>query len=379
MKITLAQERLSKALSYVSRSVSSKPNIPVLSNVLLEVEGDDLQLSATNLDMGIHMWIGGKVDSPGKLTVSGKFLSDFVSASGSGNVTLEMDGQVLKAKFAHAKADFQIIPADEFPVLPKVEGTPLFTVDAKDLMQGLRQTLFASATDIATSQIQFTGILFSLPDGANGNLTLAGTNGYRLSENQVQVERESGDAVKVIVPTRALQEFVKIMGSENATNIEVYLSETKSQIIFAFAEIEFSIRLLEGPYPDYTQIIPNGHTFSFDADKSEFEKALKIVNTFARNIQGYRVDWDIDIETNTLVMRSKVPNLGVNETKIEVKNLSGPSDLKNAFNLMYLIEMINNIPGDTIHFETNSAIEPAVFRTKEDKKFLHLIMPLERG
>ncbi len=378
MKITLTQERLSKALNYVSRSVSTKPNIPVLSNVLLEVEEDDLKLSATNLDMGIHMWIGGQADSSGKVTVSGKFISDFISAGGSGKVVLQMTGEKLDVKLPTASADFQTISAEEFPVLPKVTGEALFTVDAKELISSLQMAIFASSTELATSQIQFTGILFSLAEGANGSVKLAGLDGYRLSETRLSVERDAGKAHDIIVPARALQEMLKILSSEGSQKVSVYLSESKSQIIFTFDQIEFSIRLLEGPYPKYDQIVPKQTSFMFDVVKSELEQALKIVNTFARNLQGYRVDWDLDIETSTLTMRSQVPNLGVNEAKVQLKNVTGATDLKNAFNLMYLIDLTNHIPGEIIHFETNSPLEPAVFTSKEAKGFMHLIMPLQR-
>src|SRR5262245_11465435 len=96
MEITLNQEKLSRALNYVSRAVSSKPNIPVLSNILLEVTRNDLRLSSTNLEMGIHMWIGGQVESEGKVTASGKFLSDFVSANGEGRIRLRLKDESLE-------------------------------------------------------------------------------------------------------------------------------------------------------------------------------------------------------------------------------------------------------------------------------------------
>lgn len=379
MKITLTSDKLSKALTYVARAVTTKPNIPVLSNILLEVHGSDLKLSATNLDMGIHMWIAGQGHSDGKVTASGKFLTDFINATQGGKVDISLEGDNLTVQTANSHANFQTIAAVEFPVLPQVSGTPLFTIQTQDLVSALDQVLFAASADLATSRVQFTGILFTLGSESATELTMVGLDGYRLSKKIIPIDQSDKSEHQLIVPARSLQELMKILKSEQVSAVEVYLSESKSQLIFQFAEIEFSVRLLEGPYPEYEKVIPTKHSFSFDVAKSEFEQALKIVNTFARNVYGYKVEWDMDLETETLTMRSSVPELGVNETKVSLKNAQGSNDLRTAFNLTYLLDVTNHLTGDLMHFETNSPLEPAVFTTKMDKNFIHLVIPMQRG
>lgn len=380
MEITLNQEKLGKALNYVSRAVSAKPNIPVLSNILLEVTRNDLRLSATNLEMGIHMWIGGQVEGEGKVTASGKYLSDFVSANGDGRIRLRLQGENLEVNSERAAATFTTISAQEFPQLPRVGETPFFTVKSSDLLTLLPKIIFACASDAGASRVQLTGVLIELSADQPEFITLVGLNNYRLSQGKLQITK-SGEPedLQLIVPAKSLQEMLKILSSEDAPEVNVFLSESKSQIIFQFAEVEFSIRLLEGPYPAYKQVIPTESAISLEVQRGELERAVKIVNTFARNSLGYRVEFDLDLETATLVLRSRVPDLGINETKVNLQNVTGSHDLKTAYNLQYLSEAVNYIKGDTIKLGTNSALQPLLFTSKDDKLFVHIVMPLERS
>lgn len=378
MKIKIQQARLSKALNYAARAVSNKPNIPVLSNVLINVKKDRMSLAATNLDMGIHMWIPGVSEMDGSLTASGKFLSDFINVAGGDKVELELKNDVLYVATDSSKAEFQTIPPSEFPVLPKSEGEPFFTINTAEFIESMDKVLFACSTDVTTSRIQFTGVLFELSEKKPNSVDFIGLNGFRMSRRTTAIERSSEDAHQLIVPARSLQELIRILNTEDVEQVEVYLSESKSQIIFKIDDIEVSIRLLEGPYPDYKAAIPTEHAFSFDVNRDELEHALKIVQTFARSSMGNKVNWDLDIEKSELTMHTEVTDLGRNETKLAVQNASGSSDLKDAYSLQFLLDMAQHMNGDVVHFETNAPLSAAVFTEKKDKNFMHLIMPVQR-
>ena len=127
MKISLIQENLAKALSHINKAVSNRPNIPVLANVLLETEKGQLKLSSTNLEIGISTWIGATIEIEGKLTVSAKLLSEFVNSLKSGKLELEYTNQSLVVNSVDNKADFFVIPADDFPTVPTTEGEAINT------------------------------------------------------------------------------------------------------------------------------------------------------------------------------------------------------------------------------------------------------------
>jgi DNA polymerase-3 subunit beta len=378
MKLKTRQEVLARALNYAAKAASQKPNIPVLSNILLTANREHLQLSATNLDMGINVWVGAVVDEDGKVTASAKFLADFIAAAGGERVDISTKDETLKVVSDTAKAEFQTIPASEFPILPKAEGEPLMVMKSVDFVSALEKVIFACATDVTTSKIQFTGVLFELAENDTEKLTLIGLNGFRMSKKVASATRTSSDALQLIVPARPLQEFVRIVHAEDSEEVKMYLSGNKSQLIFQLDDLEFSVRLLEGPYPDYRSVLPKEHNYSFDVSRADFERALKVVNTFARSSFGSRVLWDLDIESSTLLLHTAVTDLGTNEVRIPVQNVSGIHDLKDAYGLQSLIEMVSHMHGDLIHFETKEPLLPAVFTENTSDSFLHLIMPMAR-
>lgn len=378
MEVKIPQSKLAKALNYTSRAVSSKPNIPVLANILVEATRTDLHLAATNLDMGINMWIPAQVSVEGSLTVSGKFISDFVNATGDGSVEIQLNKDTLTVITNTAKADFQTIPSQEFPVLPKVSGEPFFVVASTDLIDGLNKTIFACATDLITSRVQHTGVLFEMDSSEPSKLILAGLDGFRMSRKFVPIQRAESETHSLIVPARSLQELVKIVQSEGVETVEVYLNEGKTQIVFKVGEVEVSMRLIEGPYAEYKKVIPEDTAFSFSVAKSELDQAMRIVNTFARTTQGHRVNWDLDLEHGMLTMQSSVSELGNNQVKIAVNDVIGASDYRSAYSLQFLMDMVSHHTGDTIQFGSNSPISPAVFTDPEDSDFVHIVMPLQR-
>lgn len=382
MKIKLNHKKLSKALSYASRAVSAKPNIPILSNVLMEVSktNDSLRLSATNLDMGINMWIAGSVEGDGLVTVNAKYISDFVSATSSENVEIDLDQNNLNVKTQKSKATFTIIPAEEYPVLPEVSEIPIFKIKSIEFIKSMDKVLFACSTDLTSGRIQQSGVLFEI-DGVQKEVHFIGLDGFRLSKRVSQITDLAGEVAKeeIIVPARYLAELVKILGDyPEVEDVSVFLSKSNSQIVFKFDDIEFSIRLLEGPYPEYKKILPTDNSYSFDVEKKDLEEAIKIANTFARGNLGNKTLFDFDIENSVVKLKSAVADVGEGETEFQISNPVGESDLNTAYTLRYLQDIVNHISGERLTYESKGALAATVIRDSEDAQFLHLVMPMRR-
>ncbi len=381
MKITLNHEKLSKSLQYTSRAVSQKPNIPVLSNVLLDVTKNGLKLMATNLDMGISVWIPGVVSEEGKTTVSAKYIADYVAASSSEKVDITLKDNVITVKTEKSKSTFNTILASEFPILPKTAEEPLFAISATDFINSMDKVVFACSTDFSAGKVQQSGVLFELAGEAPTEINFVGLDGFRLSSRTASIKNVNKELPKesIIVPAKYLQELVKIVQDyTELDDIEVFLSESKSQIVFKFEEIEFSIRLLEGPYPDFRRIMPDAATYIFDVKKSDLEEAIKIVNTFARSNLGYRTLLDLDVANSVLKLKSSVAEVGENETLVNLSNVNAEGDLNTAYNLKFLQDIVNHIKGESIKFESKGPLAASVFKDKADPRFLHLVMPLRR-
>lgn len=380
MKITLNHSKLAKSLQYASRAVSTKPNIPVLSNVLLDVSNTDIKLSATNLDMGINMWIPGKVEEEGSTTVSAKYIADFVVASSSDKVDIESKDSTLLVKTSKSKANFSTIPSNEFPPLPATPEEPLFTISSSELIISMDKVLFACSTDFSAGKIQQTGVLFELGEN-DEEISFIGLDGFRLSKRSAKITNLKKDLAtgQIIVPARYMAEVVKILQDySDVDSVNVYITDNKSQIIFKFDDVEISLRLIEGPYPDYKRIMPDSFSYTFEVKRSDLEEGIKIVNTFARSNLSSKTLFDFDIESNAIKLRSSVAEVGENETVIEVTSVDGSGDLNSAYNLRYLQDLVNHIKGETLKFETKGPLSASIFKDKADSKYIHILMPLRR-
>jgi DNA polymerase-3 subunit beta len=372
MYVTVTQESFAKALSYVAKAISSNPSIPVLANVLIETTKDQLKLSTTDLELGINTLLGADVKKEGKVTADARTLAEFVNSLADGKLTLELKDNILEVKNKTNSADFNVINAEEFPPLPKVTTKAGFKVNGASFAKAIEQVVFSVASD--DSRPVLTGILF---EGTAKKLVMVGVDGFRLSRKSQAMKRSGSKEFSHIVPGRALQELARICLDlcEEDDMVEVHLLGEKNQMIFKVKDVELSTRLIEGEFPDYKQIIPKEAKVKFAVDKESFGKTIKIVSIFARSAVGNKSVFEFIPEKNTLKLSAQVADVGENESSVEVHDTEG-DNLKTAFNTRFLSDMITAIDGEEVSFESNGVTAPGVFRDKDDKDFLHIIMPM---
>ena len=182
---------------------------------------------------------------------------------------------------------------------------------------------------------------------------------------------------KEILPARSLSELEKIIMdiSDGEDVLEIFALENKNQMVFKVANTEFSTRVIEGEFPDYTQIMPKGKNTGFSVLKSEFSTAVKIASIFARNVIGNKARFSIDPEAKILELKASVIDLGNNESKVSISKGFGDK-VETAYNIKFLQEMLNAMKGEEILYETEGITSPGVFRDKDDAAFVHIIMPM---
>lgn len=372
MKISLMQENLAKALSHISKAVSNRPNIPVLANVLLETEKGRLKLSATNLEIGINSWIGATVDKNGRLTVSARLLSDFVNTLKSGKLDLEEDGKSLVIKSVDNTAEFYIIPAEDFPQVPIMEGEAIVEVNALEFAEAIGKTVFAAGTD--ESRPVLTGVLL---EGSGKQITMVAVDGFRLSHKQIQLKKELKVDLNEIVPAKALAEVERLIKDTagEKDNVQIYLLEGKNQLLFKIADVELSTRLIEGKFPDYKQIMPKENALKLKIKREEFADMLKVVSIFARNVVGNKARFKVDTQSQSLSLTVNVIEVGNNQSVIKVKDIKG-DDLETGFNVKFLSDMLGAMRSTDLMFESNGPAAPGVFLDPKDPDFVHVVMPM---
>lgn len=372
MKATITQENFAKALNYVSKAISTNPSIPVLANVLIETEKDIVKLSTTNLELGISTQIGADVKTTGKATVDARTLSEFVNSLSSGKLSIEFKEKVLEVKNKNNSADFNIVSADEFPPLPKAKEKQDFSILALNFAKSIDKVTFSAASD--DSRPVLTGILF---EAKERHLSMVGVDGFRLSKKVIAIKRTNKKEFSHIVPAKALNEVSRIAKDicDDEEKIEVFLLGEKNQMLFKINDVELSTRLIEGEFPEYKQIMPKEAKYKFSVDKEAFAQTAKVVSIFARSAVGNKTVFEYLPEKNHLRLSAQVADVGENESIVEIHDMEGES-IKTGFNVGFLNDMINAIEGDVLSFEINGVTAPGVFKDKDDKDFIHVIMPM---
>ncbi len=366
MKLSLTQENLARALNIVGRVVAGRASLPVLSNVLLATDNKRLKVSATNLELGINLWIGGSVETEGSITVPAKLFSEFVTALPAENIELESSELNLKVKTPHYESQINGISAEEFPLIPKIEGSAVFSVPAEDLKATLEQVTIAASLDEARPVL--AGVYLHLEKGV---LTAVATDSYRLAEKKLKVKSAKADqSLEVIVPARTMHELARILG-EVEGQVEFYVGE--GQIMFLVDDIQLTSRLIEGQFPNYKQIIPAADTTTTEIKTSEFVRITKVASLFARESAG-SVRLEIKAEGKVNIV-SSASQVGENTSSADCEVAGEDGEI--SLNARYLLDALSALGDEKVVFGISGKLNPCVIRSDDPKnEYLHLIMPL---
>lgn len=366
MKLSLTQENISKALGTVGRIVSSRTSLPVLSNVLLTAENNRLRISATNLEVGINYWIGCKVDQEGSVTVPARLFSELVSNLPSGNIELSASEINATIKTKHYESHVNGIAAEEFPSIPEVKGDPVVTLPAEELKDAIAEVVVAATLD--ESRPVLAGVHMTINEGM---LYLVATDSYRLAERQIELPKEHKGELAVIVPTRTMQELVRILG-DSSGDVELRVSD--NQAMFRTEDVELVSRLIEGQFPNYKQIIPETSDTVAIIDTAEFTRLTKMASLFARENAG-SIRIEVQAEGEIRIM-SSASQVGENTSTAECE-VSG-EDGEISLNSRYLSDALAAVKTKEVSFSISGKLNPGVIMPEGDDadEYLHIIMPL---
>ncbi len=377
MKVTVLQENLARGLSVVSRAVSPRSTLPVLSNILIATDEGRLRLSATNLELGITCWIAARIDEEGSTTAPSRTFSDLVSAMPSDQVQLSLDvkTQSLHVKGGASNNDIKCIDAQEFPPLPTPEMESAVQLNVADFKEMIHQVAFASSTDEARPVLM--GVLMHVE---KDKVTMAAADGFRLSVRKAQLSTPVSQPINIIIPARALNELARVAG-DGEEPIYMVVPKNRGQVLFRVKDVEVVSQLIDGTFPDYQQIIPRNYKSRTLVSTATLLKACKQAEIFAR--EGSNVArLDIkeskgEMQPSEVEISATSEETGKNETIVEA-TVDGGSVLI-AFNVKFLREALEVIKTPNVALETSASNAPGVIRPVGDDNFLHVIMPMHLG
>ena len=372
MQTTSLQQNLAAALAVVGKAVASRPTLPVLSHVLFEAEGTKIRFGATDLELYILATTGGKAQEDGSITLPARLFTDLISSFPNERIDLDLAGSTLHLECGSNTAKVRGIDADQFPIVPDVSDDTQLYLPVEKLIRMLSRTIIAVATD--ENRPILTGVYARFEDDT---LTTAAADGFRLSVCKEKLGTSVKAPIVIIIPRRAIEEVIRLAKSEK-NNIEMKADHSRVQFSLEGNDNAYGIdlisQLIEGNFPDYTQIVPKSHTTRTVVNRRDLLKACKTAQIFARN-EANIVEFDIDDVGQQITVVSSSTQSGNGESQIEA-TIAGDS-LKIAFNVRYIIECLNVTDSTNVIIETSSPARPIAIKPDGDEdSFIHVIMPM---
>ena len=375
MKLTITQAQLAYGLGIVSRAVSPRSTLPVLNNILIATDNGRLRLSATNLELGITCWIGANIEEEGSITIPARIFFDLVNTLPADKVNLSLNTrtQTLNIHCGTSNFDIKGIDAQEFPPMPSPDLSSGVELNIADFKEMIHQVSFAASSEESRPVLQ--GVLMEIN---NNKLSLAATDGFRISVRTAELSAPQDNPVKVIIPARSLSELARIATDGNET-VTMIVPPDRGQAIFHMKNAELVTQLIEGNFPDYRAIIPRSFKTRTVISTNEFLKACRQAEIIAREGNNViRLNFQPqDGAPGTVEFSTQSEEMGSGEIVVDA-NIEGP-ELLIAFNVRYLSEVLEVIGTPNTILETNANNTPGLLSPVGNDNFRHVIMPMHLG
>jgi DNA polymerase III subunit beta len=361
VKLRCERDVLVDALSTAGRATSRAAGAPVLSGVRLEVEGESLRVTGTDLDLTISVQVGTGGLADGVVVAPGRLVTDIVRALEPGAVSLEDDEDDLRITSGRSIFSVRTHPAEDFPRVTRPTGDAV-TLPAEGLADALRQVVRAASTE--ESRPILTGVLVAAePDG----LRMVATDSYRLAVRDLPGVGILPEGHKVLIPSRALGELQRLANNAG----EVALRLGAHDATFELGTAQLTTRLIEGEFPNYRQLIPENYPNRLVVGREPLLDAVRRVKLLARDAT---TPVRIAMRDDGIQLTVVTTDYGQATEDVDAKYEG--AEMVVAFNPNYLIDGIEAIIGDEVQLETLDALKPATLRPAGESDYLYLLMPV---
>ncbi|MEE4118144.1 MAG: DNA polymerase III subunit beta [Paracoccaceae bacterium] len=370
MKMSIERGTLLRALAQAQSVVERRNTIPILANVLIEAEGEQVSFRATDLDIEVVDRTGAQVERAGATTVNAVTFHDIVRKLPDGAlVKLTDDGASGRLEVEAGRAHFTLatLPREDFPVMAATDYAANFSAEARVLRRLFDKSKFAISTE--ETRYYLNGVYMHVSEGEEGPvLRCVATDGHRLARVDAPLPEGAEGMPGVIVPRKTVGELRKLLEDDEA-QIAVSVSETK--VRFATPEITLTSKVIDGTFPDYTRVIPMNNPRRMEVDASEFAKAVdRVATVSSERSRAVKLSLDED----RLVLSVNAPDAGAAEEELAVAY--GDEKLEIGFNAKYLLEIASQVDRENAVFLFNSSGDPTLMREGTDTSALYVVMPM---
>lgn len=372
MEISCKREELLKGIQTVQAVVGTKSTLPILANLLLEVRGKKMDMTATDLEVGIRCSIDVEVSRPGAITLPAKTLSEVVRELPAEEVKIEVE-EKSRVKINSGQAIFNLmgLAKEDYPVLPKFKTDGEFSINRELLGDMIRKTIFSVSQD--ETRYVLCGIYFRVE---KGKVTMVSTDGRRLSYISKDIEIEKKKEAKIIIPTKAVNELNRIL-TQIATKEEekkegkVKISIEENQVGFMIDDTVLISRLIEGHFPSYEQVIPRSSEIKLKINTEELLQATRrvaLLTTEKANSIRY------SLKKNKLVISANTEGLGEARDVVGIDYAGGEMEI--AYNPQFVISVLRNIGCEEIYLELTNSLNPCLIRPTTGEDYISIVMPM---
>ena len=364
MKFTVLTENLKEAIVLAEKNVGKKMSLPALSSVLFVAEKNKIFVIATNLETGIEIWVGGKVEEEGRVVLPARVVSSFVSLVKNEQITFVSKGDNVEISTPVSKTIIQGYPVSDFPVLPKTNTSKTITLPAGLLCKALSSIMSAAATSDIKPEI--ASILFSF---LKKELTVVATDSFRLAERKLEVLKTNTDEAQFLLPYKGCFDLIRLLEKESG-GVDVFLEQ--GQVTFSTNRFRMISRLTEGIYPDYKKIIPRTFSTEVFINHQILADTLRVAGLFTGKLHD--ITFQIQPKEKTLSIRTSNNDIGQNESHIEA-HIQGDA-VKISFNYQYIYQGLEQLEDGDVFWGFTSASGPLLMRKKDDDTFFYIVMPM---
>jgi DNA polymerase-3 subunit beta len=375
MKLIILKENLYKGLNIVGRVAGKNLTLPILNNIFLSAKKNFLNLSSTDLELGIRYWTLIKTEQEGEITVPARILTSFINSLPDKKITISAKDQDLFVQCDEYSTKIKGQSAEEFPIIPNIEDDRVIEMSNPVLCEGISQVVDFSTANQARPEL--SGIFFSFQkDG----LKLTATDSFRLAEKKLSFSKNPGRELSFILPQKSAKEIVNIL-AENKGKVKMYISQ--NQVLFEYPmaetdhpEIQVVSRLIDGEYPDYQGIIPQKYECRLIIEKDKLASQIKTASIFSGKSNEIKIR--VDDKKKGIEILSQNPELGENKSFLPVKvDKASTKEMEISFNHKFLTDGLNNIKSKNVVFELNGEEGPALLRPEGDVNYLYVVMPIK--
>ena len=370
MRLTIDKPGLARALAHVASVVERRNTIPILSNVLISTAKNELKLTATDLDMELVETVPCKAKGEGATTVPAHMFHDIVRKLPEGaDIDLDRDGEQGRLSITSGQAQFslQTLPADDFPALSVDDLGHSFTLSAGDLKRLIEKTRFAISTE--ETRYYLNGIyLHAATSGGKPMLRAVATDGHRLAQVELPLPSGAKDMPGVIVPRKTVIELARLV-EDGEGEVRVELSPSKIRV--STPRVVLTSKLIDGTFPDYERVIPQGNDKKMEVDNAAFAQAVDRVSTLSSD-KGRAVK--LTISDGKLTLSVNNPDSGSATEEIPVEYGFDPLEI--GFNARYLLDISGQLESGTAEFQLADPGSPTMVRDGKDASALYVLMPM---